>query len=265
MQNCKLVQYLLMSMVASISCSAGVPAAGAGDESILSTASLFQAEPRSPEWAQEAPILHKWRETAKSTETGERLLSWLDDADGCLQFNSTDVDALYRRAYIYGLIGCTKLALADLSKAIQQDPSQAQLFRERGICYVDQQSYEKALGDFNQAIALNPLSGDTRLARARLLMQMGRPHQALDDLLVCKRDQLEFKPLLPGELAGNFYKAPDYYLGACYEALGRKQEALRHFRESARLDSVAATGAYVHRYADQPTDVAVCIKRLQGF
>ncbi len=237
----------------------------AAEDSLLSSNIFAPTEQWSLDRELETPALNQWRQTAKATGTGEQLLNFLDTVNASLQYNAHDSEALYRRAYLYGLIGCPRLAIRDLNKAINQDPSQSALHRERGVCHVDMQNYEKALSDFNQALNLNPNSGDARLARARLLLQMGKSQQALDDLLVCERGQVEFKPVLPGELSANYYKSVDYYLGACYEALGRKSEAIGHYRESSNIESVPATGAYVHRYADQPTDAADCMKRLQGY
>lgn len=235
------------------------------DDSILRSTSLFPHDQLTPERQMELSILTQWRSSATVSETGERLLGWLDSANAAIQYNSGDADALYKRAYLYGIIGCPRLAISDLTRAIEQGSSDAALHRERGVCFVDLQNYQMALDDLNYALLLNPNSGDARLARARLLMAMGRPQQALEDLLICQRDGLEFKPSLPNELPANHYKATDYYLGACYEALGRKHEALKHYREASGESPAAATGAYVHRYADQPKDTSVCIKRLQGF
>lgn len=235
------------------------------DDSILRSTSLFPHDQVTPERQMEFSILNQWRSSANVSETGERLLGWLDSANAAIQYNNGDAEALYKRAYLYGIIGCPRLAIADLTKAIEQGSTDAALHRERGVCFVDLQNYQMALDDLNYALLLNPNSGDARLARARLLMAMGRPQQALEDLLVCQRDGLEFKPSLPNELSANHYKATDYYLGACYEALGRKHEALKHYREASTEAPSVAAGAYVHRFADQPKDASVCIKRLQGF
>ncbi|MBY0551256.1 MAG: hypothetical protein K2W95_28505 [Candidatus Obscuribacterales bacterium] len=260
MRLCKLILTFLFCYTA-----VALPCAHAGDESILSSSSLFSTG-LSKEHQMEFSILDQWKSTANVSETGARLLGLLNTTDASIQVNSHDADALYKRAYLYGLIGCPRLAVTDLSKAIEQDPEEAAFHRERGVCFGDLQDYSKALDDLDHALLLNPNSGDARLARARFLMAVGKPQLALADLLVCQRDGLQFEQVLPGELSANHYKAIDYYLGACYEALGRKHEALRHFLEAANAGSdVASTGAYVHRYADQPKDASVCIKRLQGF
>lgn len=237
--------------------------AATGSDSILNNG-IFSSEPWSLDRDLETPTLNNWRENAQSSLVGEELLYYLDRTNAALQSNASDGDALYRRAYLYGLIGCTRMAISDLSKALTQDASQAAWHRERGVCFIDMKNYEKALNDLNQSVNLNPSSGDSRLARARLLLLMGKPQQALDDLLICQRASMEFKPVLPGELAANHYKTIDYYLGACYEALGRKHEAIRCYRDATNVEP-GMRGAYVHRYADQPTDAADCVKRLQGY
>lgn len=258
-----ILTFILFSIVSTT--LVALPSALAGDESILTSSNLFSRS-LSKEQEMEFSILDQWKSSANVSEVGSRLLGWLNTADASVQYNNHDAEALYRRGYLYGLIGCPRLALTDLSKAIEQDPEEAAFHRERGVCFGDLQDYPRALEDLDRALLLNPNSGDARLARARFLMAVGKPHLALTDLLICQRDGLQFEQLLPGELSANHYKATDYYLGACYEALGRKHEALRHFKESMdQHNDVAATGSYVHRYADQPKDTSVCIKRLQGF
>lgn len=260
----KRTYFCLLVLLAGGNCIDYAVAATGHDGSILS--GVFATEPWSRDRELETPALNKWLEGARGTTVGDQLVNVLDNTNAALQYNATDSDALYRRAYLYGMIGCPRMAINDLNKAIGQDPSQSAYHRERGTCYVDMQSYEKGLLDLNQAVNLNPTSGDARLARARLLIQLGKPQQALDDLLVCHRGNVEFKTVLPGELSANQYNTVEYYLGACYEALGRKHEAIQHYRNSLFVDTInIAPGAYVHRYAEQPTDAAECIKRLQGF
>jgi tetratricopeptide (TPR) repeat protein len=177
--------------------------------------------------------------------------------------NGRDVNSLYNRGYLYGTVGCTKAAIIDLSKAIDVDPMSAKLFCERGICYLDMGEYAKAQVDLNMAIHLNPASGDARLARGRLYLQLNRPDKALVDLLAAKEPQMEFAPALPGELPSNFYRAPDYYLGTCYEMLGSYDLALQSFREAAK-DVTGADNGYIHRYADRPIDAVERVNKLQS-
>ncbi len=162
-----------------------------------------------------------------------------------------------------GTVGCTKSAVIDLSKAIQTDPMAANLYCERGICYMDLLELGKAASDLNQAVSLNPLSGDAHLARARLRILQNKPGLALPDLLACRNENLDFTPVLPGELPANFYRAPDYYLGVCYEMLENHDEAIKYFSE-VRKDVTGAGNGYIHRYADQPGDAADRISKLQG-
>jgi tetratricopeptide (TPR) repeat protein len=59
-------------------------------------------------------------------------------------------------------------AIADLTKAIELDPTQADFFYERGTAYEAQGQTDKALGDFSQAIKLKPDDVPALMARAEL-------------------------------------------------------------------------------------------------
>ncbi len=59
-------------------------------------------------------------------------------------------------------------ALADLSRAIELDPTQADYFYERGLAYRSQERPDKALEDFSQAIKLRPGDVPALVARAEL-------------------------------------------------------------------------------------------------
>jgi tetratricopeptide (TPR) repeat protein len=59
-------------------------------------------------------------------------------------------------------------AIADLTRAIELDPTQADYFYERGSAYASDQRTDKALEDFSQAIKLKPDDVPALMARAEL-------------------------------------------------------------------------------------------------
>jgi len=59
-------------------------------------------------------------------------------------------------------------ATADLTRAIELDPKQADYFYQRGLAYLEGKQPEKALEDFSQAIKLKPDDVPALLARAEL-------------------------------------------------------------------------------------------------
>ncbi len=197
--------------------------------------------------------LETWKSKVRGTQMGERLISYLTTLDANLVRNSRDVNSLYKRGYLYGTVGCTRAALADLSKAINVDGVSSQLRTERAICYMDMGEYTLAKQDLDLALSENPCSGDARLARGRLNLILNQALQALPDLLACKESSSEFMPALPDEVPANFYRAPDYYLGVCYDLLGSHEKAIEHYKEAAK-DVTGADSGYIHRYADRPLD-----------
>lgn len=207
--------------------------------------------------------LEIWKSQVRGSLNGDKLIGMLGTLDASIVRNRHDTRSLYTRGHLYGTVGCTNAAIIDLTKVIQTDSSNSHAYCERGICFMDQADYDRAGRDLDRAVELNAHSGDARLARGRLLMLQGKPLLALNDLLAARYGNLDFSAPLPGELPSNYYKAPDYYLGACYEILGNPTEALKYYKEANDLPSASSPG-YIHRYADQPTDVSECLHRLGG-
>lgn len=211
----------------------------------------------------EVMTLETWKSKVQGTAQGDKLIGLLTNLNSSIIRNHRDTNSLYTRGRLYGTVGCTNNAMVDLTKVIQADPSNWKAYCERGICYMDLGDYTHALTDLDKAVELSPTSGDARLARGRVQMWLGKPLVALNDLLAARYGNLEFSTSLPGELPANYYRAPDYYLGACYELLGNPTEALKYYKEATDLPSAHAPG-YIHRYADQPSDVSDCVTRLGG-
>jgi tetratricopeptide (TPR) repeat protein/predicted aspartyl protease len=66
-------------------------------------------------------------------------------------------------------------ALADLTKAIELDPTQAEYFYERGRAYASNNQLDKALADFSQSIKLKPDDVQALMARAGLRARRDDP------------------------------------------------------------------------------------------
>lgn len=224
---------------------------------MLSTALTASAQ----ESKSESTILSEWRETARQTAVGTQLIQILNSANSILARTPKHKQSLYMRGYLLGVVGCTASAIADLSKAIEVDPSYSAAYTERAICYMDLKQYDKAKVDLDRAVQLNPRSGDARFARGKLLLELNRPNSAVSDLSTCQT--LTFAPALPGELPANFYGAPDYYLGACYEAMDHPETALKYYKSSLKTPRLGGSG-YIHRYSDQPLDAKYRVALFEG-
>lgn len=211
----------------------------------------------------EMGMLDQWKTNAKTTQVGTKLLDILTASNMTLKFNPLDKHALYMRGYLYGVVGCTNSAIEDLTKAIQVDPSFASAYTERGICFMDLKDWARARQDLDRAVQLNPRSGDALFARAKLWLENEKPYMAMNDLRNCQLSVMKWSPALPGELPGNYYNAPDYYMAQCYEALGNHDEALRYYRAAQRQPRLGGSG-YIHRYSDQPLDTKVRVSILEN-
>jgi tetratricopeptide (TPR) repeat protein len=182
-------------------------------------------------------------------------MDMLNSANDRINHNIDNKICFYIRGYLYGIIGCTGWAIADLTRAIEQDPQFALAHKERGICCMDLGKYEEALKDLNQAIKLDPHSGDALVARGRLYLILNQPQKALPDLQKCSDEPVSFIPALPGELPGNYFHAPQYYLSWCYRYLGKTALAQEYLDKSAFPADHAkiANTEYIHRWADKPS------------
>ncbi|MCA9803246.1 MAG: hypothetical protein KC777_14850 [Cyanobacteria bacterium HKST-UBA02] len=208
-------------------------------------------------------IIENWKKKAVKTALGGHLVQMLDGCNQTLKMKN-DKDALYHRAYICGMVGATKYAIADLSRAIETDPRFAPAYTERGICYSDSSEYDRAWHDLNRAVSLDPSSGDALLARAKLMIKMNRPNLAFNDLERCKSGNVVFRPLLPGELPANYHNAVDYYLGQCYELMWKPDLAYRCYVDSQKKPELTIPGGYIKRYSDKPTDTSYKLQYLEA-
>jgi tetratricopeptide (TPR) repeat protein len=73
-------------------------------------------------------------------------------------------------------------ALADLTRACQMAPTEAQYFYERGMIHWHNEQPKLAIVDFNEALRLRPNDVDTRVARAEAQLFERRRTDALADL-----------------------------------------------------------------------------------
>lgn len=213
--------------------------------------------------ANESDTFRTWQATAKTTQLGQQLLTMMNAVSRAISVNPSDKYSLFRRAYLYGTIGCTESALADLTRVIAIDPNFAAAYTERANCYLDQKNFERALFDLNRAIVLDPRSGDALYTRGRLMLLMNKPSLALNDLRRSQRSECRFAPALPGELPANHYDATDYYIGVAYEAMDKKDEAIRHYQASLKTPRLGTVG-FIHRYADQPLDAKYRVSMLEN-
>lgn len=137
-----------------------------------------------------------------------------------------DAEALYQRARIYMKQGNHSAALMRLQKAVEADPSFAEAHYLRGRVLIKLKKKDEAVRALGRAISLKPrdkrLLGGALYTRGALLLGMGNPGKALDDLT-------KAIDLLPGYALIHIKRA------RAYKALGEFQKALEDMEHAVEL------------------------------
>lgn len=71
--------------------------------------------------------------------------------------------------------------IENYSKAIKDNPQNANAYNSRGIAYSSQKEYQKAIADFSEAIKLKPNYAEAYLYRGIAYAQIGNYEQAKKD------------------------------------------------------------------------------------
>lgn len=97
----------------------------------------------------------------------------------------------------------------------------AQSHNNLGVLYMEEQEYSAALAELNTAIAINPDSQNSYLARGTIEMQNGHPDAAI-------ADYSKAKAIAPSPMAC-------FWLGRALEATGKMQQAEEAYEAALRL------------------------------
>jgi tetratricopeptide (TPR) repeat protein len=135
-------------------------------------------------------------------------------------------------------------ALADLERAIRRDPKNADHFLARGILYLKLREPDRAIRDFDQAVAINPRNAAALKHRARAQTQAH--HDRAIALHAARQYDRAIRDL---DRAINF--SPDHassfnLRGMCYAAIGETRRAIQDFDQAVQLDGNLAE-AFVNR------------------
>lgn len=138
-------------------------------------------------------------------------------------------------------------AIGDFNRAIQLNPTDPLNFVHRGDAYVTLGRPERGLDDLNHAVTLDPTLADARNSRGFALRVLRQETRAIEDFTVAMR-------LQPGATY------PLINRGLCFEALGKFDQALADFDSAVQADPASAD-AWIARgvaYAKQgKTDLAI--------
>jgi tetratricopeptide (TPR) repeat protein len=117
-----------------------------------------------------------------------------------------------------GIDACNHALLAPLSRL-----ERAGTHVNRGVMEAALEQEDKALADFDLAIAENPKLGDGYLNRGAMLVNLKRFSEARDDILL----GIALGPTMP--------EVGYYDLGVVEQALGHDEDALANFRKALSL------------------------------
>lgn len=140
-----------------------------------------------------------------------------------------------KRAEIYMLSGNEKLALEELTKAIEFDRKNPELFTKRAELLYMAGKYKAALEDYNAAIKLDPEELRYTIGRARALSKTGNYDEAVNDM----KNYLQYYP--GSDSAWYYFGMINYENGNYFDALNCFSTSLKINQKDARY--FAARGA----------------------
>ncbi len=79
------------------------------------------------------------------------------------------------------LLEHVKQAIGEYSRVIRGGAATVDVFRNRGVAYAIREEYEKAAGDFSQAIDMEPTDGDCYIRRAECFLALKIYPNAVND------------------------------------------------------------------------------------
>ena len=126
---------------------------------------------------------------AARMKLGDTIMASADYVEAIKHYDSVidprnpDALELYRRAAALDALGQTDRALGDYSEAIRLNPKDPLAFLGRGVLFAGRQRlYERAIDDFDKVLVLAPNNVDGLMHRGDAYSQMGKFGPALADL-----------------------------------------------------------------------------------
>jgi tetratricopeptide (TPR) repeat protein len=188
----------------------------------------------------------------------ERYQDTVAELNRAIEQNPEDTGAIAQRGEMYRQMEHFEAALADFDRAIELNPNYAWAIAHRGETYYQMKRYEEALDDFNRAIEVNPDYIWAIAHRGAIYRFMGKPYyeKAVADFT----QAIDLKPDYAWAIA---YRCQTYGL------MNRYQEALVDFDRAIVLDKTIIPNwpgerglllSYLGQYAEA---IACCEQGLQ--
>jgi tetratricopeptide (TPR) repeat protein len=112
----------------------------------------------------------------------EDLNAAMTDFNICLQINPNHSDALKNKAQTSFKLGKFEEATLDYTNLIKTDSNNPEYFTLRGICHLESKQYEKALADFNEALASKKDFAEAYFNRANTYTKLLDMKKACEDI-----------------------------------------------------------------------------------
>jgi adenylate cyclase len=152
-----------------------------------------------------------------------------------------------------------KLELEAASTAVRLDPNDYYAHWVLGWASLYNRQYEKAMASYLRARELNPNDADLLADMGNLLIYVGQPKQAIDQV----KEAIRLNPF--------HYKWYVYYLGWAYEEAGMPKEAIEIFEQAIDLRNPdeeqlwyfpAVAAAYAHPTVGRMDDARQIVKTI---
>ena len=186
--------------------------------------------------------------------------SALREVNLAMELDSTDNSLLDRRADIYAEMGRSDLQIADLDSLLGKVPDNAEYYKNRAYAYLFLEKYQKAIEDWDMAIALSDRSSYHYL-RGRCYYELGDTIAARPDLEKASKDDGAYFALhflgndslatqrMDSILVADSLAHSETYDAACLCALqGKTEDAFRLLTQALELQN--ARYAYARRDID---------------
>lgn len=100
-----------------------------------------------------------------------------------LKVEPKNVDAMLGLARLYDHQGNSQQAVATYQKAIKTHPKDAKVYNDFGLCYSHRREFGPAQQMLQKAVELEPGKTNYRINLATVMIDMGRPSEALQNLV----------------------------------------------------------------------------------
>ena len=110
-----------------------------------------------------------------------RFLESIAKFNECIEKEEEVGHAFYMRGYAYGKLGESKLALADITRAIESGVVNDKIFGMHGYLLVEFQQYEMALASYNKHLSANPEDQEVLYNRGATHASLNRHEDAACD------------------------------------------------------------------------------------